>query len=220
MGVQAVSWNGLPPTREVPGRRADTPTPNPLPILPRWGRCPAGTEGAGAKGSGGGRGLQITLLIALGLATTSPATAAPARLAEPQVRAFVERQSRAWNAGDLAAYFATFTPDARFTDQALGNDNKVVPYGVSSVAQARIQARKTLAKSKVREITAVTAVSLGPDGRSARVTASTRSEITAGSAAPRQVCAMRVATVAQTPQGLRTTAQTDTIVRCRAGAVR
>jgi hypothetical protein len=204
VGVQALSWKGLPPTREVPGRRVDTPTPNPLPAR--------------------GRGLRATavwrLISILAFAAASPATAAPARLAQPQVRAFVERQSQAWNAGDLAAYFATFTPDARFTDQALGNDNKVVPYGVSSVAQARTQARKTLAKSKVRETTAVTAVSLAPDGRSARVTANTRSEITAAGAAPRQVCAMRVATVAQTPQGLRTTAQTDTIVRCRAGAVR
>ena len=160
------------------------------------------------------RALLIALLIA------GPATAAPARLAEPQVRAFVERQSRAWNAGDLATYFATFTPDARFTDQALGNDNKVVPYGVSTVAQARTQAGKTLAKSKVSETTVVTAVSIAPDGRSARVTAKTGSQIAAAGAPPRQVCAVRVATVALTPVGLRTTGQTDTIVRCRAGAVR
>jgi hypothetical protein len=155
----------------------------------------------------------------LAVMIAGPAAAATP-LTEPQVRAFVERQSRAWNAGDLPAYFATFTPDAHFTDQALGNDNKIVPYGVSTVAQARTQARKTLAKSKVRETSVVTAVSIMPDGRSARVTARTRSEIAAAGAAPRQVCAMRVATVARTPKGLRTNAQTDTIVRCRAGAVR
>lgn len=158
------------------------------------------------------------LLLALLFAT--PAAAAPAPLAEPQVRAFVERQSRVWNAGDLTAYFATFTPDARFTDQALGNDNKIVPYGVSTVVQARTQARKTLAKSKVLETTVVTAVSVAPDGRSARVTARTSSEIAIAGAAPRKVCAVRVATVAATPLGLRATGQTDTIVRCRAGAVR
>lgn len=160
------------------------------------------------------RALVLALLIA------GPATAAPARLTEPQVRSFVERQSRAWNAGDLASYFATFTPDARFTDQALGNDNKIVPYGVSTVAQARTQARKTLAKAKVRETTAITAISMAPDARSARVTARTNSRIAAAGAPPRQVCAIRVASVALTPFGLRTTGQTDTIVRCRAGAVR
>jgi hypothetical protein len=160
------------------------------------------------------RALLLALLVA------GPASAAPAPLAEPQVRAFVERQSRAWNAGDLTAYFATFTPDARFTDQALGNDNKIVPYGVSTIAQARTQARKTLAKSKVLETTIVTAVSVAPDGRSARVTARTSSEIATAGAAPRKVCAVRVATVAATPSGLRATGQTDTIVRCRAGAVR
>ena len=160
------------------------------------------------------RALLLALLIA------GPAAAAPVRLAEPQVRAFMERQSRAWNAGDLTAYFATFTADAHFTDQALGNDNRIVPYGVSTVAQARTQVGKTLAKSKVRETTVVTAVSIAPDGRSARVTAKTGSQIAAAGAPPRQVCAVRVATVALTPAGLRTTGQTDTIVRCRAGAVR
>jgi len=160
------------------------------------------------------RALLVALLIA------GPAPAAPARLAEPQVRVFVERQTRAWNAGDLAAYFATFTPDARFTDQALSNENKVVPYGVSTVPQARTQARKTLAKAKVRETTVVTAVAIAPDGRSARVTSRTSSDITGPGAAPRRVCAVRVATVAQTISGVRTSAQTDTIVRCRAGAVR
>jgi hypothetical protein len=159
------------------------------------------------------RALLLALLIA------GPAAAA-APLTDPQVRTFVERQSRAWNAGDLAAYFATFTPDARFTDQALGNDNKIVPYGVSTVAQARGQARKTLAKAKVQETTVITAVAIAPDGRSARVTARTVSQIAAPGAPPRQVCAVRVAAVALTPAGLRTTGQTDTIVRCRAGAVR
>ena len=158
-----------------------------------------------------------TLVLALLIAT--PAAAAPAQLTELQVRAFVARQGQAWNAGDLTAYFATFTPAARFTDQALGNDNKIVPYGVSTVAQARAQARKTLAKVKVRETSSVGAVSVAADGRSARVTASTVSEISAAGAV-RRVCALRVVTVALTAAGLRATGQTDTIVRCRAGAVR
>jgi 3-phenylpropionate/cinnamic acid dioxygenase small subunit len=159
------------------------------------------------------RGLILALLM------TTQAKAAAPRLTEPQVRAFVERQSRAWNAGDLAAYFATFAPEARFTDQALSNENKLVPYGVSSLAQARAQTRKTLAKSKVRETSTVTAVTIAPDGKTARVTARTVSDI-AGAAAARRVCAVRVETVALTPAGLRSTGQTDTIVRCRAGAIR
>jgi 3-phenylpropionate/cinnamic acid dioxygenase small subunit len=159
------------------------------------------------------RGLVFALLM------TTQAVAAAPRLSQSQVRAFVERQSRAWNAGDLAAYFATFSPEARFTDQALSNENKVVPYGVSTLAQARAQTRKTLAKSKIRETSAVSAVTIAPDGRSARVTAHTVSDIATAGAA-RRICAVRVETVALTPAGLKSTGQTDTIVRCRAGAIR
>ncbi len=157
-------------------------------------------------------------LIATLLLTASPAWAAAA-ITDPQVRAFVERQSRAWNAADLAAYFATFTPDARFTDQALSSENKVVPYGSSTLAQARAQTRKVLAKSKVRETSTVSAVAIATGGRTARVTASTVSEIS-GATGLRQVCALRVQTLALTPVGLRATGQTDTIVRCRAAPIR
>ena len=159
------------------------------------------------------------MVLAIALAIATPAVAASPRLSEPQVRAFVERQSRAWNAADLTAYFATFSPEARFTDQALSNENKVVPYGVSTLAQARAQTRKTLAKSKVRETSSVSGVAIAPDGRSARVTANTVSEIDTGPT-KRRVCALRVQSLALTPAGLRSTGQTDTIVRCRAPAIR
>ena len=160
------------------------------------------------------RGLVLALLIA-----ASPALAAPAALTEPQVRAFVEHQSRAWNAGDLPGYFATFTPDAKFADQALGNDNKIVPYGVSTLAEARAQTRKVMAKSRLSETTTVTAITLAPGARSARVTARTVSEIaTAG--AVRRVCALRVETVIATPAGPRAAGQTDTVVRCGARPIR
>ena len=154
------------------------------------------------------RALVLALMILAG-----PALAAG--LTEAQVRVFVAAQSRAWNAGDLTAYFATFTPEARFTDQALGNDNKVVPYGVSSLAQARAQTRKVMAKSKLRETATVTSVSLAPGGRGARVSASTVSEIATGGAV-RRVCALRIETLIVTPAGLKASGQTDTIVRCRA----
>jgi len=149
----------------------------------------------------------------------APALAAGPRLTEPQVRALAARQSHAWNAGDLAAYFATFAPAARFTDQALGNDNRIVPYGVSTLAQARAQSRKTLARGRVRETAILTAVSVSADGASAQAAADVVTEI-AGAGAPRRICARRTETFALTPAGLRATGQTDTIVRCRAGAMR
>ena len=146
------------------------------------------------------------------------AASAPAQITDPQVRAFVERQARAWNAGDLAAYFATFTPRARFTDQALGNDNRVVLYGVSTLAQAHAQARRVFASSQVRETSVITSITIAPDGRRARVVDDEISEITKGGKL-RRVCGHSVADLVLTPAGLRSTGQTDTIVRCRAGPI-
>jgi hypothetical protein len=160
--------------------------------------------------------MRALLLVALAFA--GPALGAPSRLSDAEVRGFVERQSRAWNAGDLAAYFATFSPAARFTDQALGNDNKIVPYGVSTLAQARAQSRRALAAGKVREAVTVEAITVAPDGRSARLSARAVSDITRAGVA-RRVCARRVETFELTPAGLRATGQTDTIVRCRPRAV-
>ncbi|HEX4711885.1 hypothetical protein [Phenylobacterium sp.] len=155
------------------------------------------------------------LLLALALA--GPALAGPAGLTEAQVRSLVERQSRAWNAGDLAGYFATFDPTARFTDQALGNDNSIVPYGASTLAQARAQSGRALAGGGMQETVTLDAVTLAPDRRTARVSAGVVSEITRGPGS-RRVCARRIETFALTPAGLRATGQTDTVVRCRAGA--
>lgn len=161
----------------------------------------------------------LRLILILALATAAPARAAPAPLSDPQVRGFVQRQTKTWNAGDLDAYFATFTPDARFTDQALGNDNKIVPYGASTVAQARAQARRSLAKGRSIETSVIRQDYIFPGGRRARVVSEVAIHI-AGGARDRVVCAHRVAIVEQTPAGLRASGQTDTIVRCRAGGVR
>jgi hypothetical protein len=157
-------------------------------------------------------------LLLLGLLIATP-TLAASPLTEAQVRALAGRQSSAWNAGQLDAYFSTFTPEARFTDQALSNENKLVPYGVSSLHQARVQARKVLQTSKVRESSTITAVAIAPGGASARVTASTISDITSPGGA-RRVCAVRVSNVVATPAGPRTSGPTDTIVRCRPGRIR
>ena len=159
------------------------------------------------------RALAPGLLLLL---LAGPAFAGPAAITEAQVRALAERQSRAWNAGDLAAYFATFSPSARFTDQALGNDNRIVPFGVSTREQAQAQSRRTLAKGGAHETATIDAVTLAPDGRSARLSARVVSKISNGGAV-RQVCARRVEAFERTVAGLRATGQTDTIVRCRAG---
>jgi len=150
------------------------------------------------------------------LLLAAPAAAAPARIAEPDVRALAERQSRAWNAGDLTAYFATFSPGARFTDQALGNDNRIVPYGVSTREEAHAQSRRALAKGAAHESATIDAVTVAPDGRTARLSARVVTRISSGGTV-RQVCARRVETFELTAAGLHADAQTDTIVRCRAG---
>ena len=152
----------------------------------------------------------IAQILAVAVAASAPVTITAA-----QVRAFVERQTRAWNAGDLAGYFMTFTPQARFTDQALGNDNRIVPYGVSTLAQARAQARRVFAASRVRETSVITSITIAPDGRRARVADDEISEVTKGGKV-RRFCGNSVADLVLTPAGLRSTGQTDTIVRCRA----
>jgi hypothetical protein len=152
-------------------------------------------------------------LIVLALAALT--AAAPARLTEAQVRTFAARQSALWNAQDMAGYFATFTPGARFTDQALANSNTIVPYGSSSVTQARALAAKSRARGRLSEAISVQSIVLAPDGRGARLSAHVVSQ-----AAGQQFCAQRVETLVMTPSGLRASAQTDTIVRCRSGPLR
>jgi hypothetical protein len=147
---------------------------------------------------------RLVLLAALLCAAAAPA------LTEAQVRAFVGRQERTWNAGDFGAYFAGFAPDAVFVDQARGNDNSIVPYGKSTLAQARHQARRAAAKGKPSEAGQVLRVQLGADGRSARVWSF---EIIR--AAGRTSCAERLQTLALRGGRLVSTGQTDTIVRCR-----
>ncbi|THD77182.1 MAG: hypothetical protein E7812_14625 [Phenylobacterium sp.] len=155
------------------------------------------------------------LALATALAAfAQPALAAPARLSEAQVRAFVERQSKAWNGGDLTAYFALFTPDARFRDQALGSDDKVYPYGTSSLAEARARSGKAFAGRRIQEATTIRGVTLAPDGRSANLAADVVTTIAGGPGA-RRSCARREQVVVATPQGPRSTGETDTVVRCR-----
>jgi len=153
----------------------------------------------------------LALLVALLLA--GPALA-QAPITDADVRTFVERQERAWNAGDLAAWSAAFTPDARFTDQAYVGDKPPVPYGTSTLAEASAQARKTRGRS--REASEVRRVEIAADGRSARVTSRVGSAVTSGGKV-RRLCASRVQVLVQANGGLRSRGQTDTYIRCRAG---
>lgn len=158
--------------------------------------------------------MRTLFLIGL-LALGKPAmAAAPTRLTEPAVRDFVGRQSKAWNAGDLGRYFALFAPGATFTDQGRAKDGRVVPYGTSTLAEARAQTRRARAKSKVAETTLISRIEIAPDGRSARVVAGEQIVLTTAGRA-RHLCAERVQTLIATPAGLRSKGQTDTYGPCR-----
>jgi len=140
--------------------------------------------------------------------------AAPARLTDADVRAFVARQEAAWNAGRLEAYFAAFTADARFTDQAYQGDKPPVPYGTSTLAQARAQAAKAFRAGKVHEAGEIVRVEIAADGASARVVSREASTLEAAGRV-RRLCASRIQVVVLDRGRLRSRGQTDTFIRCR-----
>jgi hypothetical protein len=155
--------------------------------------------------------LSLVALTFLAGPTTAQAQAA---ITETAVRAFVARQQAAWNADDRDRYFAGFTPEARFTDQAYVGDKPPVPYGTSTLAQARAQARRM--RGKAREAVEVTRIEIAADGRSARVLARVGSTVeTEGRV--RRLCASRVQTLVLADGRLRSTGKTDTFVKCRGG---
>lgn len=148
--------------------------------------------------------MRAALLLAAVIAT--PAAAQP-RVTDAQARAFVAQQEQAWNARRLDSWFAAFTADATFTDQAYNGAKPPVPYGTSTLAEARAQIRKA---APTREAARVFRIAVAPDGRSAQVVTSIG--IQAGA---RRICASRVQTLIATGQGLRSRGQTDTLIRCR-----
>jgi len=155
----------------------------------------------------------MRLVFAILLLATA-AQAAPARLTDGEVRAFVARQSKAWNAAELSTFFGLFTPDAQFRDQALASDNKIYPYGTSTLAQARARSRRAFAGHRVQETTRIRSVAIAPDGRSAKVAADVISVIS-GPNGVRRSCARREQVLTTTSAGLRSTGETDTVVPCR-----
>lgn len=141
-----------------------------------------------------------------------PAEAAPT-FSEPAVRAFLARQDHAWSAGDLGAYFATFAPDAVFIDQAQNPRGGVLPYGQSSLAEARAQARRTLAQSKVRQESVLESLQVAPDGKSARIVTRDASQISTGGSV-RRACARGEQRLSWSGGRLVSHGQTETAVRC------
>ena len=141
---------------------------------------------------------------------------APARLTEPAVRAFVQRQEAAWNAKDARAWAAFFTPDARFVDQARGSDNSLVPNGTSTLAQATAQAQRFFAKSTFHETAEVRRLQLAPDGRTARVFGYETLRIDDPGKPSRTLCTETEQALALVEGRILSRGQTDTAVRCNA----
>ncbi|RAK64404.1 hypothetical protein [Phenylobacterium kunshanense] len=156
-------------------------------------------------------------LSLLTTATVLAAMPAAAQIREADVRAFVARQEAAWNASQLDRYFASFTADATFTDQAYVGDKPPVPYGASTLDQARANARKAFAGTPTpREAGRVLRVEMAPDGRSGRVVSVVGSTVWDQGRA-RRLCATRVQALIETNAGLRAVSRTDTYVKCRRG---
>ena len=142
--------------------------------------------------------------------------AAPAwgeALGDTQVRAFLARQERAWNAGDLETYFAAFRPDAVFTDQYRTPSGRIVPYGASTLSQARAQSRKFRAASRISETGQVVSIALDADGRTTQVVSRVVSRIQ-GAKGLRVTCAERRQQLVLIAGRLRSKGQTDTFTRC------
>ena len=154
------------------------------------------------------RALVLIVLLSAGQALAQ----VPPRITEADVRAFLAQQEAAWNAARLDAFFAGFTPDARFTDQAYQGAKPPVPYGTSTLAEARAQTAKAFAKAPSREAARVFAIAIAADGASATVTSSVG--IANG---PRRLCASRVQTLVRVGGVLKSRGQTDTYIRCRPG---
>lgn len=147
------------------------------------------------------------------LAAVALGAAGPARITDAEARAFVARQTRAWNAGDVAGWAALHTPDARFSDQTRTPKGEVVTYGTATLPQARDQARRFFATSKAQETGQVERVEIAADGASARVTARKLSRITA-QGRTRDSCAISVQTLVLKGGRLRSTGRVDTLYRC------
>lgn len=159
------------------------------------------------------RGALAQLLAAVALALAAPAWS-QAPISEADARRLVADQEAAWNAGRLDRYFATFTPDATFTDQAYVGDKPPIPYGTVRLTEARANARRVFARKPwPAEAARVLRIERPADG-SVRVVAVVGSTVWEN-AKPRRLCATRVLVLVQAGEALRARSRTDTFVRCR-----
>ncbi|WP_312163785.1 DUF4440 domain-containing protein [Phenylobacterium sp.] len=167
------------------------------------------------RGAGAGAGPLKALALLLAAALIAPPAHAAPRLTKAQARAFAQKQEAAWNARDLDGYFALFTKDAVFVDQTRDIKNGgMIPYGRSSVAQARAQAAKFLAGATSTERGVVDKVEIAADGRSARLTGREVTTIQS-QGRTRRACADTEQTLVLVGGEIRSKGQTDTITRCR-----
>jgi ketosteroid isomerase-like protein len=155
---------------------------------------------------------RFALLAAIVLA--SGAQAAGTRLTEAAVRAFCAHQEAAWNAGDVNAWAATYTPDAVIVDQAQNSQGGLTVTGSSTLAQARAQAKRFFAKSRVNETSSIDSVTIAADGRSARVYDHEVSHIETPGRPARTLCGQSVATLVLVRGRILASSQTDTAIRC------
>ena len=151
-------------------------------------------------------------LFLIGLAVASPACARITPT-DAAVSAFIARQERAWNSGDMTAYFAGYAPDATFTDQAYVGDKPPVAYGTSTLTQARKQARVALARSKASETVQIQRIMTNPDGRTVVVIARVASSLK-NATRTRRLCAVRRQTLVSLHGRVISTGRTDTYYPC------
>ncbi len=154
-----------------------------------------------------------TLATVLALSLGSASLARPS-LDEAAVRAFVARQEAAWNARDVQAFAATFTPDAVFVDQSAKPGGGVVPNGQSTRAQAMAQARRFFSHARSVEAMTVDSVIPAPDGRSAHVLAHGASRVEADGRPVRTLCLQREQAIEIVGGRMLSHGQVDTDVRC------
>ncbi|WP_337187516.1 hypothetical protein [Phenylobacterium sp.] len=158
----------------------------------------------------------VLLFAQTAAAQTAAAQTAGQALGEAEVRAFLTRQEAHWNAGRLDAYFAGFTPDATFTDQAYVGGKPPVPYGSSTRAEAQANARRAFARKPwPKEAGQVFSLRPAPDG-GVLATTSVGSIVWADGR-PRRLCASREQALVREAGELRARSRTDTFVRCRRG---
>jgi hypothetical protein len=125
----------------------------------------------------------------------------------------VERQDAAWNRGDLTTYFKTFTANARFIAQARTPSGQLVPYGASTVTQARAQARRFMAKSRGVDRTIIASIQISADARRATVLGRKLSLVTSAGRT-RRICS-EVAQIIDLEHGRPMSGgQTETLVAC------